>query len=401
MMGILTGITILDFTQFLSGPTCTMMLSDMGAEVIKIERPNKELSAGPYLGGERTYDLSVMRGKKSVTIDMKNQRQKGIFLELVKQADVIVENFKPGTMAKMGISYEEIKEVNPSIVFTSISGYGQYGPLSSRGALDLVIQAGSGIMSVTGEPDRPPMKIGVSGSDLFTGLYAAIGTLAMLYHRARTGQGQHLDLAMMDAMMPCLGEQIISYCATGQIPGRTGNTGSAEAPDDLFETRDGALAVTARTEEQWNALCHALDCRHLLEDPRFSDAKARLENAAACSQALAEKMKQTDIAELKSLLQQCGVPCAEVRTIDQVVGDEQLAARGMIAEVEHPTAGKYRLPNSPLRFSRTPGRAQGAAPILGADTRSVLRRAGCSEEEINEILAEQAPMRKMFVDYPL
>lgn len=400
-MGILTGITVLDFTQFLSGPTCTMMLSDMGAEVIKIERPGKELSAGPYLGGERTYDLSVMRGKKSVTIDMKNQRQKAVFFQLVKQADVIVENFKPGTMAKMGISYQEIKAVNPGIIFTSISGYGQSGPLSSRGALDLVIQAGSGIMSVTGEPQGPPMKVGVSGSDLFTGLYAAIGTLAMLYSRMETGEGQQLDLAMLDAMLPCLGEQIIQYCATGQVPERTGNLGNAAAPDDLFETRDGLLAVTAQTQVQWERLCAVLGCTDLLENPRFADAESRCRNAGALSAALAGILKETDTMEASRLLQEAGVPCGEVRTIDQVVADSQLAARDMIAEVEHPTAGRYRLPGSPLKFSKTPNRVQGAAPVLGADTRSILRRAGCTEEEIREILAEQAPMRKMFVDYPL
>lgn len=378
-----------------------MMLSDMGAEVIKIERPGKELSAGPYLGGERTYDLSVMRGKKSVTIDMKNGRQKAVFLELVKQADVIVENFKPGTMAKMGISFEEIKKVNPKIIFTSISGYGQYGPFSSRGALDLVIQAGSGIMSVTGEPKGAPMKIGVSGSDLFTGLYAAVGTLAMLYSRMETGEGQHLDIAMLDAMLPCLGEQIIEYCGTGQVPHRMGNIGKNAAPDDLFETSDGQLAVTAQTEEQWKNLCTALNCMELQEDPRFADSASRCANAQACRASVGAVIGQMGTAELVQLLQEAGVPCGEVRTIDQVVADNQLAAREMIAEVEHPTAGRYRLPGSPLKFSRTPGHVQGAAPVLGADTRSVLGRAGCTEEEINEILAEQAPMRKMFVDYPL
>ena len=392
---------MLDFTQFLSGPTCTMMLSDMGAEVIKIERPSKELSAGPYLGGERTYDLSVMRGKKSVTIDMKNERQKAVFFQLAKQADVIVENFKPGTMAKMGISYEEIKAVNPAIIFTSISGYGQSGPLSSRGALDLVIQAGSGIMSITGEPQGPPMKVGVSGSDLFTGLYAAIGTLAMLYNRMETGKGEHLDLAMLDAMMPCLGEQIIQYCATGQVPGRTGNIGNAAAPDDLFEMRDGLLAVTAQTQGQWERLCAVLGCPALLSEPRFADPQSCCSNARALSSLLGEIIKKKDTGKLSQQLQEAGVPCGEVRTIDQVSADGQLAARDMIVEVEHPTAGRYRLPGSPLKFSKSPNRIQGAAPVLGADTRSVLRRAGCTEEEINEILAEQAPMRKMFVDYPL
>ncbi len=378
-----------------------MMLSDMGAEVIKIERPNKELSAGPYLGGERTYDLSVMRGKKSVTIDMKNERQKAVFLELVKQADMIVENFKPGTMAKMGISYEEIKAVNPGIIYTSISGYGQYGPFSSRGALDLVIQAGSGIMSVTGEPQGPPMKVGVSGSDLFTGLYAAIGTLAMLYNRMETGEGQHLDLAMLDAMMPCLGEQIIQYCATGQVPGRMGNIGKSAAPDTLFETRDGSLVLTAQTQEQWERLCQILGCTELAKAPEYASPESRCSNARALSSTLASIIKERDTMELSKLLQDAGVPCAGVRTIDQVAADGQLAARDMIVEVEHPTAGRYRLPGSPLKFSKTPNQVQGAAPVLGADTRSVLRRAGCTEQEINEILAEQAPMRKMFVDYPL
>lgn len=400
-MGILSGVTVLDFTQFLSGPTCTMILSDMGATVIKIERPNKELSAGPYLGGERTYDLSVMRGKKSVTFNMKDENQKAMFLELAKTADIVVENFKPGTMAKMGIPYEEICKVNPNVVFTSVSGYGQYGPFSRKAALDLVIQAAGGIMSVTGETDRPPLKIGISASDLFTGLYALTGTLANLYHKIDTGEGQHLDMAMMDSMMPCMDEAIISYCATGEVMPRIGNMGRVTAPDDLFPTADGSLAITAADDGQWRALCGVLKCDKLLDDGRFADAEQRRVHAAECSAAIGAATVKFGTAELLGLLMDAGVPCSTVRTIDQVVQDEQILSRGMITEVEHPTAGKYRLPDSPLKYSKTPNKVQCAAPVLGADTRVILKSIGYSDADVDKLLDEQKPLRKMFVDYPI
>jgi len=400
-MGILDGVTILDFTQFLSGPTCTMVLSDMGANVIKIERPNKELSAGPYLGGERTYDLSVMRGKKSVTLNMKDEKQKAVFMEIAQTADIVIENFKPGTMAKMGIPYEEIKKVNPNVVFTSISGYGQYGPFSSKGALDLVIQAAGGIMSLTGAEGRPPLKIGVSGSDLFTGLYATIGTLAMLYHKNTTGEGQCLDMAMMDAMIPCIDEAIIHYCAQNVVAPRTGNAGRDIAPDCLFDTADGYIAVTAADDETWESLCKALECTQLIDDARFVSTQQRQIHATECNSAVAEQIKKYSTAQLMELLTEAKVPCSTVRSVDQVVRDEQLLYRDMITEVEHPTAGKYRLPNTPFKFSKTPNKVQCAAPVLGADTREVLRGIGYSDSEIDDILAEQKPLRKMFVDYPL
>lgn len=400
-MGILDGITILDFTQFLSGPTCTMILSDMGAEIIKIERPNKELSAGPYVGGERTYDLSVMRGKKSVTIDMKDPEQRAVFFDLAKRADAIIENFKPGTMKRMGVSYEEIKQVNPEIVFASISGYGQYGPFSSKGALDLVIQAAGGMMSVTGEPEKPPLKVGISAADLLTGLYTTVGMLAMLYHKRRTGKGQRLDMAMMDVMTACMGEAVVRYGITGEVEMRNGNIGKHVAPDGLFQTDDGFVAITAENQEQWQALCTALEIPSLAYDPRFSDAKQRQLHADDCQLAVAGIVKNYSTAAIVPLLKEAGIPISPVYTIPEVAEGRQAAARGMLAEVEHPTAGKYRLPNTPLNFSKSPNRLQGAAPILGADTREVLRGIGYSNEAINGILEKQRPLRKMFPDYPL
>lgn len=400
-MGILDGITVLDFTQFLSGPTCTMILSDMGAEVIKIERPNKELSAGPYMGGERTYDLSVMRGKKSVTIDMKDPNQRTVFFDLAKRADIVIENFKPGTMSRMGVSYEEIKKVNPEILFASISGYGQYGPFSSKGALDLVIQAAGGMMSLTGEAEKPPLKVGISAADLLTGLYTTVGVLAMLYHKKRTGKGQRLDMAMMDVMTACIGESVVRYCATGEVETRNGNTGKAVAPDGLFQTEDGYVVITAENQEQWQAICETLELPSLVCDARFSDGKQRRLNAAACQTAVAGAVKSRSTAELISLLESAGVPVSSVRTIPEVAEGDQVQARGMLAEVKHPTAGGYRLPNTPLNFSKTPNRIQGAAPILGADTREVLKGIGYTDEAVDEILAKQRPLRKMFPDYPL
>jgi CoA:oxalate CoA-transferase len=232
-MGILTGIRVLDFTQFLSGPTCTMILGDLGAEVIKIERPDKALAAGPYLGGERTYDLSVMRGKKSITLNLKNAADREIFLKLAKTADVIVENFKPGTMERMGVSYEDVVAVNPQICYTSISGFGQYGPSSAKGALDLVIQAESGFMSLTGEEGGRPLKAGVSAADLVTGLYAALGTISMIVYRDKTGEGQHLDIAMLDSMLTMLENAVVNY-----LPAVSFREGSATVTASTFHSRN-------------------------------------------------------------------------------------------------------------------------------------------------------------------
>ncbi len=400
-MGILTGMRVLDFTQFLSGPSCTMMLADMGAEVIKIERPNKELAAGPYLGGERTYDLSIMRGKKSITLNLKDPEQRDILLELAKTADIIVENFKPGTMQKMGLAYEDIIKVNPQIIYTSISGYGQTGPNSAKGALDLVIQAASGLMSVTGEENGPPLKAGVSAADLFTGLYAAIGTMAMIRHREKTGEGQYLDIAMLDSMLCVLENAVTNYCISGKVPGRIGNRHRVNVPFQDFETKNGDILIAVNRDHQWAALCKTLGCEDMIEDPKFATSEARRQNREECVERVQKILKTWDTHELAEALDKANIVNGKINTIEQVVNDPQIVARDMIVEVDHPTAGKYKIVNSPLKFSKTPTVVEHGAPILGADNRQILKGIGLTDSDVDELIALQAPMRKMFVDYPM
>ncbi len=400
-MGVLTGMRVLDFTQFLSGPSCTMMLGDLGAEVIKVERPDKELAAGPYLGGERTYDLSIMRGKKSITLNLKDPDQKKLLYKLAETADIIVENFKPGTMAKMGLAYEDIVKVNPQIIYTSISGYGHTGPYSAKGALDLVVQAASGFMSITGEPDGPPLKAGVSAADLFTGLFAAIGTMAMVRHREKTGEGQYLDIAMLDCMMPVIENAIINYCISGKVPQRIGNRHAVNVPFQDFQTKNGDILITVNRDHQFAALCKVLGCEEMIDDPKYATSEARRQNRQDCVGKIGAILKQWDTKDLSEALTKADVANGVINTIDQIVVDPQIQAREMIVEVDHPTAGKYKIVNSPFKFSKSPVSVQHGSPILGANNREIFKGIGLTDKDIDELLAIQAPTRKMFVDFPM
>jgi crotonobetainyl-CoA:carnitine CoA-transferase CaiB-like acyl-CoA transferase len=352
-MGILTGMRVLDFTQFLSVLPCTMMLGDLGAEVIKVERPDKELAAGPYMGGERTYDLSIMRGKKSITLNLKDPDQKNCCISLQKQP-ISSSNFKPGTMAKMGLAYEDIVKVNPQIIYTSISGYGHTGPYSEKGALDLVVQAASGFMSITGEPDGPPLKAGISAADLFTGLYAAIGTMAMVRHREKTGEGQYLDIAMLDSMMPVIENAIINYCISGKVPKRIGNRHAVNVPFQDFETKNGNILIAVNRDHQFAALCKVLGCEEMIDDPKYATSEARRQNREDCVGKIGAILKQWDTKDLSEALNKRDVVNGVINTIDQVVADPQIEAREMIVEVDHPTAGRYKIVNSPFKFSKSP-----------------------------------------------
>lgn len=391
-MGILTGYKVLDFTQFLCGPTCTMMLGDLGADVIKIERPDKSLAAGPYLGGERTYDLSIDRGKRSITLDLQNKINRDAVLCMAKDADVIVENFKPGTMKKFGLTFEDVKKVNPQIIYTSISGYGHTGPLSNRGAFDLGIQAMSGFMSLTGDKGGHPVKAGASIADIYAGVYAAFGTVSMLLHRERTGEGQYLDLSMLDCMFSVCENVVTNYLLDGLVPERIGNRHRINAPFQDFPTADGDIIIMTTRNTTFGALCDVLGHPELKSDPRFNTTDLRRINADELADILKVYTREWKLDELAKELTAHNVSNAVINTIDRICAHPQIEARGMITELEHPTAGKYRLPNSPFHFSKTPPEVVKAAPICGADTLDVFREFGFSEETIAEILKTQEGM---------
>lgn len=400
-MGILNGYRVIDFTSFLSGPICAMLLADMGAEVIKVERPDKELGSGPYVGGERTYDLSVMRGKKSVTLDAKDPEQHEILINLIKSADIIVENFRPGVTSRMGISYEDVVKFKPNIIYTSISGFGQVSPYKTRGALDIVIQAMSGLMSITGEPGGRPLRAGASIADLFTGVHAAYGTMAMIVNRERTGEGQHLDMAMLDTMFTVCENAVTRYLNTGKVAGPIGNEHPSNACFGDFPTKDGCIILAATKTKTYASLCKVLGCEEYVDDPRFATDNDRVLNKKECHEIIGSYTSKWETDELAAALDKEGVPNGVINTMDKACKDASLIARNMIVDVSHLTAGTYKLPNSPFKLSKTPVEVKKGSPILGENNREIFTELGMSKEEIDALLEKQAKSRTMFKEWEM
>ncbi len=391
--GPLNGITVLDLTQFLSGPLATMILADLGADVIKVERPDRPKASGPFLNGERIYDLSVQRSKKSITLNLKAKQDQEVLLDLAKKADVLVENFKPGTMERMGLGYERISAVNPKLIFMAVSGFGYTGPYRERGALDMIIQGMSGLMSLTGEPDGPAMRCGTSASDVFAGLYTFGAISAALYDREKTGRGQFIDVAMLDATFSCLENAVINTCIFGKNPQRVGNTHPTSVPFGTFPTSDGEIIITCSRDTAFYNLCRALGREDMMEDPRFLKAEARRQHKAELTEEISKFTRVHSLDECTSILEANGVPNGRINTMTMICADPQIAARDMIVEVEHPVAGKYKMAGSPLKFSNYPNTTYAPAPTLGQHTHEVLKDyLGMTEEEIAAMLAEQAKL---------
>lgn len=382
----LDGIRILDLTQYLSGPFATLMMGDLGADVIKIENPNRTLGGGAFINGERVYDLSTNRSKRSVVMDLKDPVYKELFLKMAAKADIIIENFKPGTMEKLGLSYDEVIKVNPRIIYTSISGFGQTGPYREKGALDLVIQAMSGFMSITGEANGRPIKAGSSIADIVSGFYAVIGTLTALHHRDVSGKGQYVDIAMLDSMFSILENAVVNYFATGKVPGRLGNRHSVAVPFQSFETSEGEMVVTVNRDPLFKKFCQAIHREELCSDERFITAPNRTVNVDALDEEITKTTKTKTMAELERDLEAADIPCGRINTIDQIVQDPQIQARDMIVEVEHPRAGKFKMVGSPLKMSETPAVINRPAPMLGQHTLEVFRELlGMDEEDIKAL----------------
>lgn len=393
--GPFSGITVLDLTQFLSGPMATMIMADLGADVIKIERPDRPKASGPFLNGERVYDLSIQRSKKSVTLNLKAEQDKQVFLKLVQKADVVVENFKPGTMERMGLGYDVISSVNPRVVFLAVSGFGYTGPYSSRGALDMVIQGISGLMSLTGEPDGPAMRCGTSASDVFTALYTFGAAAAALYDREKTGKGQFVDIAMLDSTFSCLENAVINTCVFGKNPQRVGNSHPTSVPFGTFPTLDGEIIITCSRDPAFYSLCRALGREDMIQDPRFSAAEGRRQHKAELTEEISRFTSARTMAECEDILNAHGVPNSRINTMMMICADPQIRARNMVVEVEHPVAGKYKMAGSPLKFSNYPDTAYAPAPTLGQHTVQVLQEyIGMPAEEISALLAGQEQLAK-------
>lgn len=393
--GPLSGITVVDLTQFLSGPLATMIMADMGADVIKIERPDRPKASGPFLNGERIYDLSVQRSKKSITLNLKDRRDRDFLLRLVEQADVLVENFKPGTMERMGLGYDIISSVNPRIIYMAISGFGYTGPYRERGALDMVIQGMSGLMSLTGEPDGASMRCGTSVSDVFTGLYAFGAVSTALYDREKNGKGQFLDVAMLDSTFSCLENAVINTCISGKNPVRVGNSHPTSVPFGTFPTSDGEIIITCSRDSAFYSLCRAMGREDLIEDPRFSKAEARRQNKSLLTEEIKKFTCGHTLNECEEILERYEVPNGRINTMTMICADPQIAAREMIVEVDHPVVGKYKMAGSPVKFSRYPATTYEPAPMLGQHTRQVLAEyLNIADTDIDAMLVDQSKLIK-------
>lgn len=400
-MGMLSGYRVIDFCSFVSGPTCTRLLADLGAEVIRIERPDKKKGSGPYCGGERTVDLGLMRGKKSVTLNAKDPDDFRILMELIKTADVIVENFRPGVTHRMGVSYEDVIKIKPDIIYTSISGFGQVSPYKNRGAFDIIAEAMSGFMSITGERNGKPVRAGASIADIFSGLEAAYATVCMLLHREKTGKGNHVDVAMLDTMFAVCNNPVTQYLNGGGIAQKIGNEHPQDVPWDDFPTADGLFVIASARTNTFVKLCEVLGCEQYINDPRFCNDNVRLQNKEACHEMVRSYTKQWKTKDIIEAFNKAGVPCATINSIDQACEDESIIARDMIVTVEHKTAGTYRLPGSPMKFTNEPIKLTKGSPILGEHNREIFTELGMSKEEIDALLAKQAKVRTFFKEFEM
>lgn len=390
-MQSLDGVKVIDFSRILAGPFCTMTLADLGAEVLKIEQPgsgDEARGVGPFLDGMSAYFMSINRGKKSMALNIKEPKGRDLARALSARADILVENFRPGTMDRLGLGYETLAKLNPRLIYAACSGFGQTGPYRAHGAYDMVIQGMGGVMSITGEPGGRPLKTGPAIGDLAGGLYTVIGVLAALQARERTGEGQMVDIGMLDCQVALLENAIIRYTTTGEVPGPLGARHPSIAPFEAFEAKDGYVIFAVGTPH-WERFCRIIGREELLEDPRFATNALRADNHEALQPIIAEVARTKTVREWIELMEKAGVPCGPINTIDQVVSDPQVKARGMITDIHHPGVGTIRLPGSPLRLSGTPSRVDRPAPGLGEHTADVLKAWLGYDEETIDALKQQ------------
>lgn len=394
MAGPLKGVRVLDMTWALAGPYCTMVLCDLGAEVIKVESPDggdPSRKSLPFIEGVSSYFLSVNRGKKSVAVNLRHPQGKEIVLALANQSDVLVENFRPGVMDRLGLGYGALRETNPRIIYAACSGFGQKGPYAHRPAYDVVVQGMGGALSITGEAGGPPVRVGFSIGDIGGGIFTALGVLAALHERELSGQGQMVDISMLDGQIALLENAFARFFATGEVPQRIGTRHPLRTPFQAFPTQDGHIVLAAGEERFWQRLCQVINRPDLLGDERFKDNPSRTRNHDQLEPILKEITQTKKTAEWVALMDKNDIPCGPVNSIDQVVYDPHTAAREMITEVEHSKAGRLKVVNSPLKLSRTPVKIERACPELGEHTEEVLQNLlGFSQEKITELRSLQA-----------
>ncbi|MFP5115612.1 CaiB/BaiF CoA transferase family protein [Bacillaceae bacterium C204] len=389
MKGSLDGIRILDVSRVLAGPFCSMILGDLGAEVIKIEHyASGDETRGwgpPFVNGESAYYLCANRNKQSMTLNLKSEEGKEIFVKLASTSDVVIQNFKSGTLEKMGLGYSQLKDNNPGLILASITGFGSTGPYKDLPGYDYIIQAMSGLMSITGEPDGGPVKVGVAIADVLTGLYTCIGILGALQYRNQTGEGQEIDISLMDCQISSLINVASNYLCGGVIPKRMGNRHPNISPYQVFKTMDGELVIAVGNDEQFKRFTAVLGWPELADMEEFIHNEQRLQNndklVAICEELLSKKPKK----EWKEQLDVAGVPNGPINTIAEMFEDPQIKAREMVVEMEHPLIENLKLTGSPLKLSKTPVTMRHHPPLLGEHTELLLKRIGYNTEEITRM----------------
>ena len=385
--GPLDGIRVLDLTRVLAGPYCTMFLGDLGAEVVKVEQPGVgDDTRGwgpPFAGGESAYFLCVNRNKKSITVDLKTDEGVDLIRRLAASADVLIENFRPGTMEHLGLGDENLRAVNSKLIYASLSGFGADGPMSAVPGYDLIVQAWGGLMSITGAPDGEPTKVGVAIIDLVAGLMLGKSITAALFAREKLGVGQRIDTSLLEAEVASLINAGSNYLVGGQVPGRWGNAHPTIVPYQSFQTADSYLVIGVASEGIWRRFCQAIGKTEIADDTRFAKNANRVENRAVLIAMLTEMFRSRDNETWLKILNAAEVPCAPIQTIDQVFAAPQVGHRDMLVEVEHPTAGSVRMAGIPVKFSATPASVRLPPPLLGQHTNEVLSSwLGINNDEI-------------------
>ncbi len=374
--GPLTGVTVIDLTRVLAGPYCTMVLADLGARVIKVEAPDGDDARriGPFVGGKSAYFMSLNRGKESVALDLKDEADRKVFEKLLARADVLVENFRAGTLEGLGYGWEELHERFPRLIYAAASGFGHTGPLARRPAYDMVVQAMGGIMSLTGHPDCPPTRVGTSIGDIAAGLFTAIGVGAALFHRARTDAGVKVDVAMLDCQLAILENAIARFAATGEVPGPTGARHPSITPFDAFHTKDGYIVIAAGNDRLFARLCEAIARPDLASNPLFQTNDLRTRHAAALKDEIEGALSAKGGGEWLADLDTAGVPCGSINNIAEALALPQLAARNMVITVEDPDAGPLTMAGNPVKvsgFADPPTR--GPAPELDGNRAEIMK----------------------------
>jgi len=387
----LSGVRVVDLTRVMTGPYCTLMLADLGADVIKVELPGRgddtRAWGPPFLDGESVYFMSVNRNKRSIALDLKHPEGQTALWRLIESADVLVENFSPGTLTRLGFGPEAVRARNPKIIFATISGFGQFGPDFNRVAYDLIVQGMSGMMSITGHNDGPPTRFGVPIADIGAGMFAAYGIAAALYRRATTGEGCVVDTSMLGGQVAMLTYQAGGFLATGVAPTRIGNAHPMIVPYDTFACKDGFVNIAVGNDAMFERFCDAIDCPEVKTVPHFKTNAQRVQNKAEVYLAIQPALDRLTRDEIVSRLDTASVPCGPIQGIDDVLTDPQVAAQHLLHEIDHPVAGKITVAGAPYHFDNEPVEARIAPPVLGQQTRVILAELGYSPAEIDAVLA--------------